>query len=138
MPGPLNAPAAATLGTVMLDAQKFKQILFNLLSNAVKFTDSGGRVDVALQEHPPDMFRVTVKDTGIGIAATDMGRLFEAFQQLDGGLSRRYEGTGLGLALTRKLVELQGGRMEVESRQGEGSAFSVLLPLRLAGSKHSA
>jgi protein-histidine pros-kinase len=134
----LNAPATAPVETVMLDAQKFKQILFNLLSNAVKFTDVGGRVDVTVHPHAPDMFRVTVRDTGIGIAAADMHRLFEAFRQLDGGLSRRYEGTGLGLALTRRLVELQGGRMEVESRQGEGSAFSVLLPLRLAASTRSA
>ena len=134
----LNAPATAPVETVMLDAQKFKQILFNLLSNAVKFTDVGGRVDVTVHPHAPDMFRVTVRDTGIGIAAADMHRLFQAFRQLDGGLSRRYEGTGLGLALTRRLVELQGGRMEVESRQGVGSAFSVLLPLRLAGSTTSA
>ncbi|WP_280156020.1 PAS domain S-box protein [Piscinibacter sp. XHJ-5] len=134
----LHPPAASPVDTVTLDVQKFKQVLFNLLSNAVKFTNIGGRIDVTLDLEPPDMLRVMVKDNGIGIAAADMGRLFEAFRQLDGGLSRRYEGTGLGLALTRKLVELQGGRVDVESQQGLGSTFSVLLPLRLPAPKRPA
>ena len=127
----LYAPAGASIDTVELDQQKFKQILLNLLSNAVKFTDPGGQIHVSLDEEESQMLRLTVRDTGIGIAPADMANLFEAFRQLDGGPSRRQEGTGLGLALTRKLVELQGGRIEVKSEQGVGSAFSVILPLTL-------
>jgi protein-histidine pros-kinase len=134
---PLARKKGITLGTdidpevgeVFLDGQKFKQILFNLLSNAVKFTDDGGYVELSLNVDDDGMLRMQVRDTGIGIAPTDMGRLFNAFQQLDSSATRRYEGTGLGLALTRRLVELQGGRIEVSSIVGEGSTFTVRLPL---------
>jgi protein-histidine pros-kinase len=131
----LHQPAHVERDTVALDQQKFKQILLNLLSNAVKFTEPGGQVFVDMDHNGEDQLRVTVRDTGIGIAQADIGRLFQAFQQLDGGLARRHEGSGLGLALTRKLVELMGGRIEVDSRLGEGSSFTVHLPraLPLAG-----
>jgi PAS domain S-box-containing protein len=127
----LNQPAIAAPDTVVLDQQKFKQILLNLLSNAVKFTEPGGQVFIDLEAEGDDRVRVVVRDTGIGIAPSDLGRLFEAFQQIDGGLSRRHDGSGLGLALTRKLVELMGGRIEVESRVGGGSSFIVHLPRAL-------
>jgi PAS domain S-box-containing protein len=122
---------AEALPAVLLDRQKFKQVLFNLLSNAVKFTEDGGRVCVEAMLDAsalPPQLRLAVRDTGIGIAPEQMGRLFQAFQQLDSGSARRYEGTGLGLALTRKLVELQGGRIGVESTPGQGSRFTVWLP----------
>ncbi|MBI3370118.1 MAG: PAS domain S-box protein, partial [Burkholderiales bacterium] len=128
----IHPPAKPVIDAVELDQQKFKQILLNLLSNAIKFTDVGGQIHMALEAEGSDMLRMTVHDTGIGIAASDLDHLFEAFRQLDGGLSRRQEGTGLGLALTRKLVELQGGRVEVRSEPGVGSAFSVVLPLFLS------
>lgn len=127
----LKTQAAPGLQDVVLDAQKFKQILFNLLSNAVKFTDDGGHVEVSLDVEAERLLRLRVRDTGIGIAAADMERLFDAFQQLDAGSARRYEGTGLGLALTRRLVELQGGRIGVESEPGRGSTFTVTLPMAI-------
>ncbi len=113
---------------VTLDPQKVKQILFNLLSNAVKFTDPGGQVSVALVLDGDAGLQLLVRDNGIGIAAEDQLLLFEAFQQLDGGSTRRHEGTGLGLALTRKLTELHGGLITVQSAPGQGSTFMVWLP----------
>jgi PAS domain S-box-containing protein len=113
---------------VTLDQQKFKQILHNLLSNAIKFTESGGVVRIRLQPQDADHFKLVIKDTGIGIRSTDLSRLFQDFEQLDSGSSRRYEGSGLGLALTKGLVELQGGTISVESRYGIGSTFLVVLP----------
>jgi PAS domain S-box-containing protein len=124
----LSQTPGTDVDQAVLDVQKFKQILFNLLSNAVKFTDAGGTIEIGLQADEPDRLRLVVSDTGIGIAAEDMGRLFEAFRQLDGGLARRFGGTGLGLALTKKIVELQGGSIEVQSEPGKGSTFTVLLP----------
>jgi protein-histidine pros-kinase len=124
----LQTRVAPAVGEVLLDLQKFKQVLFNLLSNAVKFTDEGGKVELSLDAGDEKDLRIRVSDTGIGIAPADIGRLFEAFGQLDGSTARRYEGTGLGLALTRRLVELQGGTIGVESRLHEGSTFTVLLP----------
>jgi signal transduction histidine kinase len=115
---------------VRLDRQKLRQVLFNLLSNAVKFTDEGGRVEAAVAAVDGQLC-MEVIDTGIGIHPHQLPDLFRAFQQLDSGSARRYEGTGLGLALTRKLVELQGGRIEVESVPGQGSTFRVWLPLAL-------
>lgn len=124
-----DVPAA--MPPVTLDAQKVKQILFNLLSNAIKFTEDNGQVTLALELDGEAGVRIRVIDTGIGITAADQARLFGAFVQLDSGASRRHDGTGLGLALTRKLVELQGGRITVQSEPGKGSVFSVWLPRAL-------
>ncbi|MBX3726777.1 MAG: PAS domain S-box protein [Xanthomonadales bacterium] len=118
-----------SLGTVHLDLHKFKRMLHNLLSNAAKFTDAGGRIEVRAQRLPGGRLRLAVRDTGIGIAEQDIDRLFVDFQQLDTGAARRYQGTGLGLALTRRLVEFQGGTIGVASTLGQGSVFTVELPL---------
>jgi PAS domain S-box-containing protein len=119
------------LDTVVLDQHKFKQVLYNLLSNAVKFTDDGGTVGIAARRLDPHWFEVRVRDTGIGIKTEDINRLFTEFEQLDSGTARRFEGTGLGLALTKKMVEFQGGQVTVESEEGRGSTFGVRLPLVL-------
>jgi PAS domain S-box-containing protein len=128
----LTAETGHGLDAVHLDLLKFKQVLYNLLSNAVKFTNAGGSVHIHARGLEPDQFEVRVRDTGIGIRAEDMNRLFIEFGQLDSGTARRFEGTGLGLALTRKIVELQGGRIGVESEPGKGSTFTVTLPLNAA------
>ena len=119
----------AGLDTITLDQHKFKQVLYNLLSNAVKFTDDGGQVAIHARQLDPPALEVQVRDTGIGIRAEDVGRLFTEFEQLDSGTARRFEGTGLGLALTKKIVEFQGGRISVESEYGKGSVFAVVLPM---------
>jgi protein-histidine pros-kinase len=119
---------AADLGSATLDPQRFKQVLYNLLSNAVKFSHDGGEVKVAV-ERASGQLRLQVTDHGIGISEADQAKLFVEFQQVDSSATRRYEGTGLGLALTRKFVELQGGRIGVSSASGEGSTFTVELPL---------
>jgi signal transduction histidine kinase len=115
---------------VTLDARRFKQVLYNLLSNAVKFSHDGGRVDVTTSAAGRERFRLHVRDQGIGIRAEDIPRLFREFEQLDTGAARHYGGTGLGLALTRRLVEVQGGSITVESMPGVGTAFIVELPRR--------
>jgi len=120
---------AAELDCVTLDQQKFKQVLYNLLSNGIKFTDDGGSVKIQTTLREARHFQLAVTDSGIGISSTDIDRLFREFEQLESGASRRYEGTGLGLALTRKLVQLQGGTITVESEVGRGSTFAVVLPL---------
>ncbi|HEV2200836.1 MAG TPA: PAS domain S-box protein [Bryobacteraceae bacterium] len=117
------------LDAVLLDQHKFKQVLYNLLSNAVKFTDEGGKVEIRAARLRPERLEVQVRDTGIGIKSEDINRLFTEFEQLDAGTARRFEGTGLGLALTKKIVEFQGGRIGVESEPGKGSVFSVVLPI---------
>ncbi len=114
--------------TVTLDRHKFMQVLFNLLSNAVKFTDEGGEVHVTADQDGARNLRLQVRDTGIGISPRDFGKLFVEFQQLDAGAARRYGGTGLGLALTKKIIEFQRGSISVESDVGKGSTFTVLLP----------
>jgi PAS domain S-box-containing protein len=124
----VQVPEVATVPTVQQDLQKFRQILLNLLSNAIKFTDPGGQVSVELAPVGSDRFLVAVHDTGVGITAEQLGHLFEAFRQVDGGLARRHEGTGLGLALTSKLVEVMQGHIEVRSEPGRGSSFGVTLP----------
>ncbi|MFA5892210.1 MAG: ATP-binding protein, partial [Actinomycetota bacterium] len=117
------------LDAVTLDQHKFKQVLYNLLSNAVKFSDEGGRVAILARLMDPHQLEVQVRDTGIGIKAEDINRLFTEFEQLDSGTARRFEGTGLGLALTKKIIEFQGGRIGVESEPGKGSVFTVVLPV---------
>jgi PAS domain S-box-containing protein len=119
----------AGLDTVKLDEHKFKQVLYNLLSNAVKFSDDGGQVSIKARRLDTQQFEVQICDTGIGIKAEDINRLFTEFEQLDSGTARRFEGTGLGLALTKKIIEFQGGRISVESQPGKGSVFTVVLPL---------
>lgn len=116
------------LEDVFLDPQKTKQILYNLLSNAIKFSDDGSEVRVEAVGVGEDELRISVIDSGIGIRPEDQVRLFTEFEQLESGTSRRYEGTGLGLALTRRIVELQGGSIHVESEMGTGSTFHVTLP----------
>lgn len=120
---------APTLGNVVLDQQKFKQVLYNLLSNAVKFTDDGGDVAILADPHEWDSLRLQVRDSGIGIKSEDIGKLFIEFQQLDAGVARRHEGTGLGLALTKKLIEFQHGSITVTSEPGKGSEFTIILPV---------
>jgi signal transduction histidine kinase/CheY-like chemotaxis protein len=121
----------ASLDPVVLDAAKLKQVLYNYVANAVKFTPPEGRVTIRLAAEGEDRLRIEVEDTGIGIAPEDIDRLFVEFQQLDSGLGKRQQGTGLGLALTRRIVEAQGGQVGVRSTPGAGSVFFAVLP-RLA------
>jgi DNA-binding response OmpR family regulator len=116
----------------VLDAARLKQILYNYISNAIKFTPEGGRIAVRVRAGADDIVRLEVEDTGIGIAAGDQHRLFVEFQQLDHGAAKQHGGTGLGLALTKRLVERQGGRVGVESEPGTGSLFFAELPRRQA------
>ena len=125
----------AEMGSVVLDQQKFKQICYNLLSNAVKFSEPGSNVDISARFCDGEMFQVRVDDSGIGIKEEDMTRLFREFEQLESGAARRFEGTGLGLALTKKLVEYQGGSIKAESEYGRGSTFTVTLPVAYKGEK---
>lgn len=111
------------------DERKLKQILFNLLSNAVKFTPEGGSVFVKV-EKVEDMIKFSVMDTGIGIKKEDMEKLFKPFVQLETPYTKRFEGTGLGLALTKRLVELHKGEIYVESEFGKGSTFSFVIPIK--------
>jgi signal transduction histidine kinase len=122
--------AGPEVDVVQGDERRIKQVIFNLLSNAVKFTPAGGEVDVSAIRVNGEV-RVSVADTGPGIAPGDHERIFEEFQQTDAGLER-LEGTGLGLALSKRLVELHGGRIWLESELGKGSTFVFTLPARSA------
>jgi PAS domain S-box-containing protein len=115
--------------TVTLDRQKFMQVLYNLLSNAMKFSHDGGEVRIVATQDEAGRMCLKVSDTGIGIRSEDISKLFVEFQQLDSSATRRYEGTGLGLALTKKIVEMQFGTIVVESEAGRGSTFTVTLPI---------
>jgi len=114
-------------GALVLDPVRLKQVLYNYLSNAIKFTPEAGHVSVRAMPEGATRFRLEVEDTGIGIAQADLGRLFGEFQQLDSGYAKQHQGTGLGLALTRRLVEAQGGSVGVRSQLGEGSVFHLVL-----------
>jgi PAS domain S-box-containing protein len=118
----------AGLGGVVVDPAKLKQVLYNYLSNAIKFTPEGGRVTVRASSEDAERFRLEVEDSGIGIRDEDLPRLFTAFQQVDAGASKEYPGTGLGLALTKHIIEAQGGRVGVRSTVGKGSLFFAVLP----------
>ena len=116
---------------ILADARRLKQILVNLLGNAVKFTPNGGRVSLEVAGDEAEAWvRFTVTDTGIGIAPEGIRQIFQPFTQVDSSLSRNYEGTGLGLAMVKKLVELHGGEVSVESEIGVGSRFTVAIPWR--------
>ena len=110
-----------------VDQRKIKQVLFNLIANAIKFTAEGGSIEVSVSEQD-NMFRFSVQDTGIGIAEENLSKLFKEFSQIDSSLARRHEGTGLGLALSKRLVELHKGNIGVESQLGEGSNFYFFIP----------
>jgi PAS domain S-box-containing protein len=143
------------LGTPLLDLRKAKQIVYNLLSNAVKFSEQGGSVTLRARRVPRDavgmlaggrpvrsfrlaenehaeFIEISVTDGGIGISPENMAKLFQAFSQVDGGLARKFEGTGLGLAMVKLLAELHGGSVALTSAEGEGACFAVWLPLRAA------
>jgi signal transduction histidine kinase len=115
------------LGELRADERKFKQILLNLLTNAVKFTPDGGKVDVRARL-ADGVLQVAVADTGIGIAAADQAAVFEEFKQVGRHYTNKQEGTGLGLALTKRFVELHGGTLTLESEPGKGSTFTFTLP----------
>ena len=117
------------------DAEQLEKVLLNLLSNAFKFTDPGGSVRVWVGREGPDALLV-VQDTGVGIAPEQVPRVFDRFYQADASTTRRYEGTGIGLALARELVELHGGRIEVESELGSGSTFTVRIPAGTGAQAH--
>jgi signal transduction histidine kinase len=129
----LNLPP--DLGLISADQIRLKQILFNLLSNAVKFTDRGGVSVSATVED--GQLHLAIADTGIGIRPEDMQRIFVEFSQVDASHARRHEGTGLGLALSKRLVETHGGRIWLESEFGTGSVFHVLLPLQPPNNKNN-
>ncbi len=141
------------LGLPLLDMRKTKQIVYNLLANAVKFSTSGASVRLSARRVPrntvgmlsgawpvhsfpladsefTEFLEISVSDSGIGISRPDMAKLFQAFSQIDSSLARKFEGTGLGLAMVKQLAELHGGTVAVTSAEGEGARFAVWLPLR--------
>ena len=149
----LTMKGAEELGTVQLDGRKLKQILYNLLSNAVKFTGDGGTVTLQARHVSParvgqlstgaigrtfpfedseftEFLEISVQDTGIGIPPEGLDRLFKPFSQVDSGLARKFEGTGLGLVMVKAMAELHGGTVAVESAVDQGSCFTVWLPVR--------
>ena len=125
-----EADVAAELGELHLDELRLTQVISHYLSNAVKFSRPGGRVVLRARAEPAMRFRIEVEDEGIGIEAADLPRLFTSFQQLNEGASKAYSGAGLSLALTKRLVEAQGGSVGASSRPGEGSTFFLVLPQR--------
>src|SRR5262249_31172435 len=124
----LESEIAPEVTTYEGDERKFKQIMLNLLTNAVKFTPEGGTVTMS-SDRVNGSYVFSVKDTGIGIAAEDHQKVFEEFRQVGTDYARKAEGTGLGLTLTRRLVELHGGRIRVESALGKGATFTFNLPI---------
>jgi len=123
----LTTTGLADVGVIKADRSKFKQVLYNLLSNAVKFTPPPGQITIALKDSP-EQLTVSVHDTGIGMKEEDLPKLFREFEQIDGSYTRRYQGTGLGLALCRRFVEMHGGRIWAESHFGKGSTFTFTIP----------
>ncbi len=123
----LEAPAGLS---VWADQKRFEQVIWNLLDNASKFTPVGGRLAVRAGRLPSGELLVEVEDDGIGIAGEDRERIFEEFTQIDAGLTRRRGGTGLGLTLGRRLLDLMGGSLQLRDAAGGGSVFSVRLPGR--------
>jgi PAS domain S-box-containing protein len=124
----LDCEVESAIDSVVLDPSRFKQVLYNYVSNALKFTEAEGNVLIRIRAEDTHSFRLEVRDTGIGIATPDLQRLFTEFQQLDTSRTKRHGGTGLGLALTRRIVEAQGGHVGVTSIVGAGSVFYAVLP----------
>jgi signal transduction histidine kinase len=110
------------------DPARFKQVITNLVGNAIKFTEEG-EVDMAV-ERVASRLRIRITDPGIGMNSQELNRLFQPFQQVDGSITRRFGGTGLGLALSQRLMGLMNGRITVESEKGRGSTFTVEMPVQ--------
>ena len=127
----------SSIGDIEADAGKFKQMLLNLVSNAIKFTPAGGTVRI-YGKRLENSVEISVADTGIGIAKSDQKRIFNEFQQVDAGVDRAQQGTGLGLTLTRRFARLHGGDVTVESDPGKGSVFTIRMPLQAAAQGHEA
>jgi signal transduction histidine kinase len=114
---------------IIADPKRLRQMLINLLNNAVKFTNEKGIVRLEVQQNVEEsLMRFSITDTGIGISPDDLQRLFKPFVQVDSRLNRQYEGTGLGLALVKRMVEMHNGSLEVQSEVGVGSRFTFILP----------
>lgn len=124
--------AQPNLPEIDADHRAIRQMVLNLVSNAIKFTDAGGRITVAVEQRGPDI-QIAVTDTGIGIPADDLPRLAQPFQQVSGTRDRNYEGTGLGLALTKSFAEMHGGQLSMSSIEGEGTTVSITLPINGVG-----
>ena len=124
----LDVVVNPSVSNVIVDQAKFKQILYNYISNAIKFTPDNGAIQITAYSLDEQHFRLDVTDTGVGISPNDQLRLFVEFQQLDSGVAKKFQGTGLGLALTRRIVEAQGGKVGVSSQVNQGSTFYVILP----------
>ncbi len=125
----LHLEAEEALPLAMADSHRIRQVVINLVSNALKFTEKGGVTIRCQQMRERDMLAICVTDTGIGISPAALDYIFEAFRQADGSTTRRFGGTGLGLTIAKKLIELQGGEIAVESIPGEGTTFSLTLPI---------
>jgi PAS domain S-box-containing protein len=123
---------SSNVSAVTVDKHKFRQILYNLISNGIKFNQPNGTVTIRTTLEETDFFNLTISDTGIGIPLESVKKLFIPFVQLDSGNSRLHEGSGLGLALVKNIVEMHGGEVKVDSTPGQGSTFTVTMPLKLA------
>ncbi|PHN06104.1 tetratricopeptide repeat protein [Flavilitoribacter nigricans] len=119
-----------------VDVDKLEKIIYNLLSNAFKFTPEGGKVTIHVAIEGGRLLRLSVSDTGIGIPEADRERIFERFYQVDESSTRAYEGTGIGLALIKELVDMQEGQISVDSQSGKGSTFTVIIPLEMKNGEH--
>jgi signal transduction histidine kinase len=124
----LSCDAASEPLLVRGDENKLRRAIINLLSNAIKFTPPGGHAALSLRLAPDGSLRVAVSDSGIGIAPEDITRALAPFQQIDSPFSRRYEGTGLGLPITKALIELHGGRMTIDSEPAKGTTVTLTIP----------
>jgi PAS domain S-box-containing protein len=133
----MGTSVAPLIRAVFLDPVRLKQVLYNYLSNALKFTPEGGKITIRARPEGDTKFRIEVVDTGMGISAADLERLFHEFQQLDSSAAKRHEGTGLGLARTKRLVEAQCGSVGASSVLGEGSCFFAILPREAAAREES-
>lgn len=128
----LNLEIEEDMPQVLADSYRVRQVVINMVSNALKFTEKGGVSIRCMRLKNYNLMRVSVHDTGIGISPAALDYIFEAFRQADGSTTRRFGGTGLGLTIAKKLIELQGGEVAVESTIGEGSTFSFTLPIVMA------
>ena len=128
----LETFVAPELGTVLADRDRLEKIVLNLIFNALKFTPAGGRVELRAEKQGPELVLI-VSDTGMGIAEKNLPFVFDRFWQADGSSKRKYQGAGIGLALVKELVEAQGGKVGVQSREGQGATFTVRLPYQAGG-----